>query len=144
MLAGHTAASMPQFELKDVATVTARLDEVSLDAETVWRPLDDTRVKEIEQNIMDGNWMASPIEFPSLIGNAAGKCFEAKACQLFNFGWCMPMVCWIVDDFAEYAACEVVLHLGPFHITTFLISLTHSSAGHLCFFHCPRWNRGMS
>ena len=79
---------MPQFELKDVATVTARLDEVSLDAATVWRPLDDTRINEIEQNILEGNWMASAIEFPSLVGNAAGTCFEAKACQLFNFGWC--------------------------------------------------------
>ena len=79
---------MPQFELKDVATVTARLDEVSLDAATVWRPLDDTRITEIEQNILEGNWMASAIEFPSLVGNAAGTCFEAKACQLFNFGWC--------------------------------------------------------
>ena len=36
---------------------------------------------------------------------------------------CMPMVCRIVDDFAEYAACEVVLHLCFFHNTAFLISL---------------------
>ena len=79
---------MPQFELIDVGSVTVGLDDISLDPETVWRPLDNTRVTEIEHNIMEGNWLASPIEFPVLIGNANGVCFEAKACQLFNFGWC--------------------------------------------------------
>ena len=78
---------MPQFELVDVGTTTVRLDDVSLDPETVWRPLDDTRVSEIEQNIMEGNWLASPIEFPVLIGNSNGVCFDSKACQLFNVGW---------------------------------------------------------
>jgi hypothetical protein len=74
---------MSQFELVDAGTCIVRLDDVSLDPETVWRPLDDSRVAEIEQNIMEGNWLASPIEFPVLIGNANGVCFDAKACQLW-------------------------------------------------------------
>ena len=79
---------MTQFELVDVGTSLVHLDDVSLDPETVWRPLDDTRVSEIEQNIMEGNWLASPIEFPVLIGNANGECFNARACRLVNVGWC--------------------------------------------------------
>ena len=86
-------ATMPQFELTDVGTVNVRLDEISLDPETVWRALDDTRVAEIEQNIMEGNWLASPIEFPVLVGKSNGECFEAKACNLFNVGWCRGYPC---------------------------------------------------
>ena len=72
---------MPQFELDDVGTQTVRLEDISLDPETVWRPLDDTRISEIEANILEGNWLASPVEFPVLIGKSNGECFDAKACQ---------------------------------------------------------------
>ena len=71
---------MPQFELIDVGSATVRLDDVSLDPESVWRPLDDTRIAEIEQNIMERNWLAAPIEFPVLIGKSSDECFDAKAC----------------------------------------------------------------
>ena len=77
---------MPQFELVDVGTATVRLEDVSLAPETVWRPLDDTRISEIEQNIMEGNWLSTPIEFPVLLGKSNGVCFDAKACQ-----------CWLVQ-----------------------------------------------
>ena len=74
---------MPQFELVDVGTTTVRLEDVSLEPETVWRPLDDTRISEIEQNIMEGNWLSTPIEFPALLGKSNGVCFDAKACHLW-------------------------------------------------------------
>ena len=79
---------MAQFQLTEVGTATVHLGDVSLDTDTVWRPVDETRVGEIADNILEGNWNVSPIEFPSLMGKLSGECFDAKACQLFNFGWC--------------------------------------------------------
>ena len=73
---------MAAYQLLDVGVQCVQLTDVSLDPQTVWRPLDDARVGEIESNIMDGNWMASPIAFPELIGQASGEPFLAKACML--------------------------------------------------------------
>ena len=93
---------MPQFELVDVGTATVRLEDVSLEPETVWRPLDDTRISEIEQNIMEGNWLSTPIEFPVLLGKSNGVCFDAKACQ-----------CWLAQGGGTHAQSNT-------HVANFL------------------------
>ena len=94
---------MPQFELVDVGTTTVRLEDVSLEPETVWRPLDDTRISEIEQNIMEGNWLSTPIEFPVLLGKSNGACFDAKACQ-----------CWLVQGGGRCTHAQSNTHVANF------------------------------
>ena len=94
---------MPQFELVDVGTATVRLEDVSLAPETVWRPLDDTRISEIEQNIMEGNWLSTPIEFPVLLGKSNGECFDAKACQ-----------CWLVQGGGRCTHSQSNTHVAIF------------------------------
>ena len=84
---------MPQYELSEVGSTVVMLDDISLEEETLWRPLDEARVSEIEQNILEGNWGASPIEFPCVIGKSNGDCFSAKACQPFILGWCRGGAC---------------------------------------------------
>ena len=135
--------------------LTVRLDDVSLDSETVWRPLDEARITEIEQNIMEGSCLASPIELPVLIGKLGGQCFDAKACKLFNihvanFLYCWPvepqltkgmhhsphlvlfrmlMVCRIGDVLFSRRLAMPPLHLHSFHITAFPTSLLLVLAG---------------